>query len=199
MPRRDLRRQAGQRQPRLSILIVCLGEQTEYLYLRALRRDFNLMSAEITIVPTSRDPRTVVALAEKHQRQDGFDEVWCVFDHEFPPENASFWPAIQLAERRGMQLAISNPAFEVWVLLHFVYTTRVFTDNPELLSTVRSVYPQYAKNRDCYDELKGRQSTALVNARRLRAFHPTDEAFPHPSTDMHLLVERFISQKNFRG
>ncbi|MFN8513746.1 MAG: hypothetical protein U0841_14420 [Chloroflexia bacterium] len=103
------------------------------------------MSAEITIVPTSRDPRTVVALAEKHQRQDGFDEVWCVFDHEFPPENASFWPAIQLAERRGCSLP-SPIRLSVWVL-HFVYTTRVFTGNPELLSTVRSVYPQYALSR----------------------------------------------------
>jgi hypothetical protein len=199
MPRRDLRRHAGRRQPRQSILIVCLGERPEHHYLRALRRDFNLVSAEVTIVSTSRDPHAVVALAEKRQRQDGFDEVWCIFDHEFPPENATFRSAVQLAMRRGIRLAVSNPAFEVWVLLHFGYTTRVFTDNDELLHTVQTVYPQYTKNRECYDELKGRQPAAIENARRLRAFHPVDEAFPHPSTDMHLLVERFISQKNFQG
>jgi hypothetical protein len=142
MPPRDLRRRAGRRQPRQSLLIVCLGERTEYHYLRALRRDFNLISAEVTIVPTSRDPRAAVMLAERRQRQEGFDEVWCVFDHEFPPDNALFWPAVELARRSGILLSVSNPAFEVWVLLHFRYTTRVFTDNGELLQTLVEAYPQ---------------------------------------------------------
>lgn len=45
-----------------------------------------------------------------------YDEVWCVFDIDDHPKIAD---ARQQARDNGIDLAISNPCFELWVLLHF--------------------------------------------------------------------------------
>jgi hypothetical protein len=94
MPRRDFRRKPGQQQPRQSLLIVCQGEQTEYNYVRALKRDYNLSNVTVAIDSTRRDPKAAVDLAVRKWTKESFDEVWCVFDHEFPPDNALFYPAV---------------------------------------------------------------------------------------------------------
>lgn len=141
MPSRDLRRRPRQQQPRQSILIVCLGEQTEFRYFQALKQDFRLPAVRVAIESTSRDPHSVIALARRLHKQGAFDEVWCVFDHEFPPNNTLFQPAVEAARQNSFKLAVSNPAFEVWLLLHFRYTARSFTDNNELVHQLRNAYP----------------------------------------------------------
>ena len=52
--------------------------------------------------------------------------VWCVFDRDKNIDeaqnersNIEFDEAIALARRRGIKVAWSNDAFELWVLLHF--------------------------------------------------------------------------------
>jgi hypothetical protein len=44
------------------------------------------------------------------------DEVWCVFDVDEHPKLAE---ARDQANANGIQLAVSNPCFELWLLLHF--------------------------------------------------------------------------------
>ena len=45
-----------------------------------------------------------------------FDAVWCVFDVDDHPQVDD---ARQMARDNGIELAISNPCFELWLLLHF--------------------------------------------------------------------------------
>ena len=45
-----------------------------------------------------------------------YDAVWCVFDVDEHPQIAD---ARQMARANGIELAISNPCFELWLLLHF--------------------------------------------------------------------------------
>ncbi|WP_229204160.1 RloB family protein [Dyadobacter alkalitolerans] len=66
------------------------------------------------------------------RREDGdylkqqYTQVWCVFDRDSANiddkligDNVSFNESIATAERRGLKVAWSNDAFELWVLLHF--------------------------------------------------------------------------------
>lgn len=55
-----------------------------------------------------------------------FTQVWCIFDRDDSgiqaqqgAEATSFNESIIMAERRGLKVAWSNDAFELWVLLHF--------------------------------------------------------------------------------
>lgn len=197
-PRRELSRRTGTRPPRRRILIVCEGEQTEMLYFRALKRDFRLTAASIDIVSSRLDPEAIVREAARKREADRFDEAWCVFDVEFAPDNVRFPFAVDLAEREGISLAASNPAFEFWLLLHFVYTTRGFSDNDDLLRALRVNYSQYAKNQSCYEDLKPHQKQAIDHAKQVvveQKRFALAEPFPQPSTSVHILVEYLSNQR----
>nr|WP_236684662.1 RloB family protein [Ferrimicrobium acidiphilum] len=47
------------------------------------------------------------------------DEFWCVFDVEWPQNHPHLRDAIEQARQGGIELAISNPCFELWLILHF--------------------------------------------------------------------------------
>ena len=44
-----------------------------------------------------------------------FDEIWCVFDID---EHANVRTAISNAKDSGIEVAVSNPCVELWLLLH---------------------------------------------------------------------------------
>lgn len=59
------------------------------------------------------------AQRDAKSRRDEFlayDEVWCVFDVD---EHPHLHDARQQARDNGIDLAVSNPCFELWALLHF--------------------------------------------------------------------------------
>ena len=44
-----------------------------------------------------------------------FDEVWCIFDRD---DHHRFDEATRVAKKAGIRTAISNPCFELWLILH---------------------------------------------------------------------------------
>jgi hypothetical protein len=124
--RENLRRRAPFRDPLPRVLIVCEGTKTEPGYFDDLRRSYRTV-LEIEISPGG-VPGTLVQRAvemkkdavrlAKSQRDDHlrFDEIWCVFDIDDHPNVTA---AQQRARDNGIDLAISNPCFELWILLHF--------------------------------------------------------------------------------
>jgi hypothetical protein len=49
-------------------------------------------------------------------RGEDHDQYWCVFDVDSHPRVSE---AIALADRHGIEVAVSNPCIELWFLLHF--------------------------------------------------------------------------------
>jgi hypothetical protein len=123
----DLRRRKPQREPRHRILVVCEGLRTEPNYFNALRVKVRAV-VELEIEPGGATPKRLVERAvtmqkkaELEARSQGdrflrYDEVWCVFDID---EHPYLGEARQQAQAHGIGLAISNPCFELWALLHF--------------------------------------------------------------------------------
>ncbi|MDF5756023.1 RloB family protein [Spongiactinospora sp. TRM90649] len=75
-------------------------------------------SAEIEIDPPQGVPLTLARRAVDRSRDDEVDECRCVFDVEWPlhPNREQ---AVHLAGEHGIKPAISNPCFELWLILHF--------------------------------------------------------------------------------
>ena len=197
MPRRDLSRRTGSRSVRRTILIVCEGMQ-ESFYFQAVKRQFRLSATSIDVVTINRDSEAIIREAVERRNDRATDEAWCVLDTEYPADNPRFPQAVALADRERIGLAVSNPSFEYWLLLHFVYTTRGFTDNDELFNVLKRAYPPYEKNQDCCGALWPHQEQAKANARRVmteQARLLPAEQFPHPFTTVHLLVEYLASQQ----
>jgi hypothetical protein len=196
--RGDLRRRPPSRERRRLILVVCEGKVTEPKYFRALRIHFHTRTLEIVIDDQHGTPKTLVERAvelkrqatteAKRQRDDNlaYDEVWCVFDvdeHPLLPE------ARQQAQVNGISLAISNPCFELWALLHFQNQTAA-EDRNKVRELLKRHIPKYDKELPA-QILIPRLEKAMESARHLD--HLADLAGApgkNPSTGVYRLVER---------
>jgi hypothetical protein len=126
---RSLKRKVAIRQPRKTLVVFCEGEKTEPLYLSALKRqpsvrDVAAVDIRIETGHGGSVPRTLVSMAAGARSraidEDGeIDEFWCVFDVEWPRNHPGLSGAVQQACDDDIQLAISNPRFELWLILHF--------------------------------------------------------------------------------
>lgn len=99
----------------------CEGEASEPDYLNALKRLPSIRhntAINIEIDPGQGVPLTLVKMAVERAAEDEVDECWCVFDVEWPRHHPHLAQAIQLADEHGVRLAISNPCFELWLILH---------------------------------------------------------------------------------
>ena len=125
----SLRRQVAVRAPKRTFLVFCEGEKTEPAYLKALKRDSavrDVASVDIRVDEETSGsvPLTLVEAAAKARARssgkDGeIDEVWCIFDVEWPQNHPNLARALARARESGVRVAVSNPCFELWLALHF--------------------------------------------------------------------------------
>jgi hypothetical protein len=203
--RESLRRRRSYRQPLPRILVVCEGTRTEPGYfsdLRDLRR--SLVELELSRGGT---PKTLVerAVEKKREAQRNakrrkdrnllYDEVWCVFDvdeHPFLPE------AKEQATANRIDVAISNPCFELWVLLHF-QDQHAHIERGHLQHLCRQHLPGYDKRVPC-DRLIPLLEDAVRRATDLDAWQGSRGcAGANPSTGVYKLVGRIILLGRGRG
>lgn len=198
-PKADsLRRSPGRREPRRRLLIVCEGRLTEPSYLRALRVEFRNLLVEVEIEEGGATPKTLVARAaarkreaerEARQERDGFlayDEVWCVFDIDEHPYLAE---ARQQARDNRIELAVSNPSFELWALLHFQEQS-AFLDRAVARRRLKSHLADYDKVLP-FDRLKSLYASAVLRAQNLdRRCESAGCPGDNPSTGVYRLTER---------
>jgi len=127
------RREKAKRDPYERVLIVCEGKKTEPYYFRGLCQDLRLNPKNVVIEyrKSGLDPKSLVMFAiETFKKDKDFDHVFCVFDkdkHVSYPAALDKIRATRLAGGATLQAITSVPCFEIWLLIHFTYTTRPFT------------------------------------------------------------------------
>ncbi|MBW8026102.1 RloB domain-containing protein [Clavibacter michiganensis subsp. michiganensis] len=116
------------RQRHRRILVVIGGLVTEKDYLTRINREAMSGGVTLEIGKSGRDPVSLVreaaarAAADRREarlsddRNNTYDAVWVVFDVDDFGEQVT--EAATLAHRSGVQCAISNPCFEIWLLWH---------------------------------------------------------------------------------
>lgn len=200
MPRRrnDLRRRRAFTEPRPSVLICCEGKVTEPSYLNGLKNELRIRLCRVEVVPAGPNPKTIVDYAvEKKQESEHraqrekdenlkYDEVWCVFDvdsHHHIPE------AKQKASANGVELAISNPCFELWLLLHFK-DQRAHIERHDVQSACRECMPGYDKNVPFHKVFPHYESAVQRTVELNKWQESRGCAGGNPSTGVHRLTER---------
>lgn len=125
---RSIRRRGPTREPKRRILIVCEGEETERGYFKAFQHEVRNPRVHVAVARETGAPATVVQIAMRLKREAEdearaqrdenlrWDEVWGVFDVD---EHPNLEATQNLARENGISVAISNPCFELWALLHF--------------------------------------------------------------------------------
>lgn len=196
---RDYRRRESVREPYDYVLIVCEGEKTEPIYLRGLTRLLSLSSANVRVVsPDGSDPMTLVNAARKALVEEEFYRVYCVFDRD---RHTNYDQAVDNIRnssegRAGRLIATTSvPCFEVWVLLHFVYTAQTYdlvqgrSVAGPIIREIQKYYPEYTKaGRGTFTRLQHHLDEAIRHGARLEAEN-RGTGSTNPATDMHRLVE----------
>ena len=130
-------------------------------------------------------------MRDAEEYTEEYDQVWVVFDcDDFSASDIN--RAVHQARQRGIQVAYSNQAFELWYLLHFNYHDTAVPRRAYFAKLGALLGHPYAKNSGTiYRELESRQSVARANARRLLTqYDPLNPAADDPSTTVHELVEQ---------
>jgi hypothetical protein len=169
---------------------VCCGAKTEKLYLEGMRRYFRESPIAVVIKPDAGSPSLLVGYAAKlwDRDRDGFDQVWCVFDVDDFGDDVR--AAVTIAKRRGVSLAVSNPCFELWLLLHFVdHTSWLNGANAAKLKLCRHV-PDYDKTKIDFDVFAPGISDAIVRGQKLSEAGTGHR--DNPSTTMWRLAANFV-------
>ncbi len=111
------------------------------------------------------------------------DEKWALFDRDGKDNRETSIPrAMREAAEHGVQVALSHPSFELWLLLHFQHFTSQEGGSDDAVKDRLRKHPD-AKGFEKYDaasgdrgkglggqrgaSLIGREKTAVRNARRL--------------------------------
>jgi hypothetical protein len=196
-----LRREAQKREPYDVVLIVCEGGKTEPKYLQELRDSFKLSTANIRIAgdECGSSPRSVVDYAlTMYRKEKKYNKVFCVFDKDRHPTYNEALERIRttrMGKGDTIEAITSVPCFEVWILLHFGYTTKAFSSTGPSGSICASVIKALKKHISVYEKgtgglfsaLKERLPDAMKHASRLEK-HTQVSGSDNPSTKIHQLV-----------
>jgi hypothetical protein len=124
------------------------GQKTEPLYFGILKQQCNEVSIVLHTSTTKTDPRQVLIRAKRHIKKSALgrnEEAWIVIDVDNREKDKFSSLFVWCDENKKHGIAISNPSFEYWLLLHFDSGDGVSNLN-DCINRLRQYLPNYKKN-----------------------------------------------------
>ncbi|MFD3456754.1 RloB family protein [Streptomyces sp. NPDC058691] len=171
------------------ILVVCGAEKTEKQYLEGLRDSKRKANIAIKIRIEATDPLAVVRAAVRYRDtdKDAFDECWVVID----VDEFDLRPANKLAQREGIRIALSNPCFEYWLLLHFCAHNGYVESYKKLELMLDRYIGGYDKTRLDFRLYEPHIPEAVE--RSIARIEKCGNCDTNPSTSVHEIVMQFMN------
>nr|WP_246458376.1 RloB family protein [Saccharopolyspora gloriosae] len=149
-------------------MVLCGAAETERQYLRALHSHLRTLAVDVQLESEAVDPVTLVAKAKRWRSRNpgAYDEIWCVVDvDEFDIDAAR-----SAAKKANITLAVSNPCFEYWLLLHFEDFGGALHDYRAAASRLKRHVRHYEKASIVFDDYKdGLARCAGAGRKQVRA------------------------------
>lgn len=125
--KRNFKRPENKRSAKL-IIIATEGRKTERIYFESLARNYDSSKIHVEVIEkldNNSSPNMVLEQLNSFTNEynlDENDELWMVIDRDYQSwEIAMIKSIAQLCrQKKGYYLALSNPAFELWLLLHLI-------------------------------------------------------------------------------
>ncbi|KDN19011.1 RloB family protein [Amycolatopsis rifamycinica] len=168
---------------------MCGADQTEPTYLEGLKQARRNPAVTVKVKVKPADPDAVVRYAAgiRDRAGDSYDEVWCVVD----VDQFDVAKAVTSARRSQVSLAISNPCFEYWLLLHFESCMAPLTCYNDVARRLRRYVPEYDKSALKFADYETGVEVAVERARKPR-YAPGTEHQRNPATGVWVLVEKML-------
>jgi hypothetical protein len=201
---RDRQRRSGRRppfrDPKPTILVVSEGGVTEPEYMHGLQYTCHNPRVTIEVASEHGVPKTLVEHAKRYKEQAqakanregddnlAYDSVWCVFDTD---EHPRVGEAMEMARDNDICLAISNPCFELWLLLHF-------RDNPgaqlrdKINKKLIKHVPNYDKHVDYVTYSAGYPQAVARASRMDQDAENAHEPHRNPTTGVYKLTKLIL-------
>ncbi|MBD2298907.1 RloB domain-containing protein [Nostoc sp. FACHB-190] len=209
MPR-QLNRRPPTKKVAQKILIACEGSKTEPIYFDSIRNDLRLPTLKIIVLrhQGKTDPRSIIErlIEERQQMKDNQewtkdDHAWAVFDgDEHIEKSRDKWQsAISRAKSQKINLAITNPCFELWYLLHFQDNLSQVTRD-KLVKLLGKHISNYDKSMCLYPEpLKSLTEQAIERAKKIAKQIEANELDEHSNpccSGLPKLISSLLSLEN---
>ena len=186
-------RERGSLALRKTILIYCEGE-TERIYFEQMKI---LKRSKMVSVKIKNVKRSALKLAQHAYRDSSyqpFDEVWIVFDKDDLTEK-QLEEVNAFCEQHSIQIAYTNEAFELWLLLHFeqVDVTQVYPR--ALLNEKMEQHLQVARylrnkaNAEVIAPIALRHEVALQNCTEMMELRDCDSR-DNPYCNLHEMLQQ---------
>ena len=189
--RSSLARKPAKRDPAKKFVLYSEGKNTEPAYFRAFEASLPGALIELEIIKAVGVPVTIAEAAAKRKKsktalQPG-DEVWAVFDRDAHP---AFDRAIATCHDNGVGLAISNPCFELWLILHSEEFGRP-DDRHQIQAHFQKLCPEYDPKGGKTPDCKVLVADVLAAERRAEAQRSerAKDGADHPMTTVDLLTK----------
>ena len=197
------------------VVVASEGKDTERIYFKALAKEYANPRVHVHVLERSEDeknnssPEHVLKQLNDYKTQyalEADDELWLVVDKDSWTDGMLSRVAAVCAKDAAMNMALSNPCFELWLLLHLEDATSLTPEEYKMWLENR----RKSKNADPYLKVRLRQKlgsyhessydapalvvnveTAIERARRLDK--GPDDRWPQTlGTRVYLLVESVV-------
>lgn len=167
----------------------CGAQRTEPHYFSGLVATMRPRSALVRVRYKGIAPHQLVTFAAAFNRRqlDQYDEVWCVVDVDEYDIDA----AARTARRAGVSLVVSNPCFELWLLLHHEQCAAALPSCTDAATRLKRHVPQYDKTQLRFGDFA---TGVVVAVERAKQLDNGDHGWRrNPSTNVWQLVERIVA------
>lgn len=198
------------------IVIASEGKDTELIYFKALAKEYANPRVHVHILERSEDeqnnssPEHVLKQLNDYKGQyelEADDELWLVVDKDRWTDAMLSHVAAECSREVSMHMALSNPCFELWLLLHLEDASllspeeqKLWTENrrksksadPYLKVRLRQKMGSYHESAYDAPSLIAHVESAIERARALDR-NPSDRWPQTLGTRVYLLVESVTS------
>lgn len=203
---RSLVRESNKKEEYDKFLVVSEDTKSSCFYIKEAIAYYRIQSANFAVIGLGQDPLNIVEEAERRYAKESssnkpdFDRVYCVFDRD---SHKRYYPALakidainkEIGSESPVFIAItSDPAFELWLLLHFGYTSKLYEKTQKksaaglVLDDLLVKSPIYKKGSEgIFKEYLPKFPDAIENAKRLRKYCD-DNGILSPKTNMDELM-----------
>jgi len=193
MSRRSFKRTIGKRRYKKMYVIASEGTQTEPIYFGMFNNNENTIHVKSLKGKHKSAPKHVLSRMKNYIRNEGLkktDEAWLIVDSDQWPD-----PDLKIlydwsCSQGHYGLAVSNPKFEYWLLLHFEDGTGISTSS-QCTRRLKSYLPNFGKS--CIDEAKVKPGVQEAINRAILKDSPPCTDWPHTTgTTVYMLVKKLL-------
>ncbi len=190
-------------EPTRVIIISCEGANTEPEYFKAIKEKLkdnisSLIEIELVDKPSNAsEPKDVLdnlqAHVDKYDFKQKHDSLWLVCDREKVIDRKTgkkgLLEIIPLCQKEGYSIALTNPLFEFWLLLHLVditgYDNKTLFDNEKVSSKKRYIEKELSRILNGkYSKKKNQFNRDIVSLDNIKRAIEQEELFENELTQI---------------